>query len=92
MQDSSLDSNTASTYDGGGIYSSGSSDLSNVSITNNGARRNGGGVYVVAATTTCDTCTIQDNTAGNAGTGGAWAANSTLTLTTCTTNGTFVQA
>jgi len=80
--------------DGGGVWLSGSNNitLQSCRLTGNTAV-NGGGMYLSASTVTMDHCLIDDNTAHNAGGGIIADADSTVALTDVTVaNNTWSNA
>jgi predicted outer membrane repeat protein len=94
MNSGQLFANQATRDDGGGLYSTGTTTFTNVSIVSNGAT-NGGGVFVSDGATILDSCTINNNRIrqNGVGRGGSWFGGATLTRTNCRVGplDTFVQ-
>ncbi len=71
---------------GGGIYNSGTTTVTNAIIEDNSAINAGGGIFNAAGTMTVNDCTIANNTAGGAfvAGGGGIYSGATLTITNST--------
>jgi hypothetical protein len=81
----------SSSLDGGGLYNSGKTTLTDCTITGNSAKSDGGGVANDGSATLTD-CTISGNSAGNDGGGLYNRGTATLTLTGCTISYNFASA
>jgi hypothetical protein len=66
---------------GGGLYSLGTTTLTDCTVSGNYGTENGGGLYVRIGTTTLTDCTVSDNLSSFRGGGLQSGAGSTLTLT-----------
>ena len=71
---------------GGGIYNSGTTTVTNAIIEDNSAINAGGGIFNAAGTMTVNDCTIANNTAGGAfvAGGGGIYSGATMTITNST--------
>ena len=69
---------------GGGLYSLGTTTLTDCTVSGNYGNENGGGLYVRIGTSTLTDCTVSDNLSSFRGGGLQSGAGSTLTLTVCT--------
>jgi hypothetical protein len=74
---------------GGGLFSLGTTTLTDCTVSGNSGDENGGGLFVFAGTTTLTDCTVSGNSANRGG--GLRSVISTLTLTNCTISGNFAE-
>ena len=87
MNDCEINNNIANDYRGGGIYTTGTTNLTQCIIDNNDARH-GGGLYTVSEVTLSN-CRISNNTSYVYGGGGLYANSGSLNITGSTFSGNF---